>query len=53
MGIIWIVIGAAIAGALARAAMRARSANSESQLGVVSQHWLAEHRQSVMADGQP
>jgi len=46
MGVIWIVFGVAIAGAVAKGIMRARHRSSESQLhlGFVSDQWLAEHR---------
>ena len=46
MGVIWIVVGVAIAGAFAKGIMRARNLSSESRLGFVSDQWIAEHRLS-------
>jgi hypothetical protein len=45
MSVVWIVVGVAIAGALAKGIMRARR-SSESDLGFVSHQWIAEHRLS-------
>ena len=45
MSVVWIVVGVAIAGALANGIMRARR-SSESDLGFVSHQWIAEHRLS-------
>ena len=42
MSLIWIVVGVAIAGGLAKRIIRNRS--SESDLGFVSHQWIAEHR---------
>jgi hypothetical protein len=52
MNVIWIVVGVAIAGAVASGINRARNRNSESHLGFVSQQWIAEHRLSSMSDAQ-
>ena len=52
MGIIWIVVGVAIAGALFKGIMRARNRSAESHLGFVSHQWIAEHRHSLMSDAQ-
>jgi hypothetical protein len=52
VNIIWIVVGTAIAGAVASGINRARNRNSESHLGFVSQQWIAEHRLSLMSDAQ-
>ena len=47
----WIVIGIAIVGALATRIAWARG-RWESDLGFVSQEWLAEHRLSQISDPQ-
>jgi hypothetical protein len=46
MGVIWIVVGVAIAGGLTKAIMRARNRRTELDLGCVSHQWIAEHRLS-------
>jgi hypothetical protein len=46
MNVIWIVISMAIAGAVAKAILRARTHSSDSDLGSVSARWIAEHRLS-------
>ena len=52
MTIVWIVVGVAIAGALVKGIIRARSLSSESDLGCVSHQWIAEHRLSSMSDAR-
>ena len=44
MSLIWIVVGVAITGGLAKRIIRNRS--SESDLGFVSHQWIAERRVS-------
>ena len=50
MSLIWIVVGVAITGGLAKRIIRNRS--SESDLGFVSHQWIAERRVSWMSDAQ-
>jgi hypothetical protein len=52
MGVIWIVFGVAIAGALAKRIVWARNRSSEANVGFVSDQWIAEHRLSYMSDAQ-
>jgi hypothetical protein len=52
MGVIWIVVGVTIAGALAKGIMRAHNRSSESNLGFVSHQWIAERRLSWMSEAQ-
>ena len=46
MGVISLVVGVAIAGALAKGILRPRNGSSQSDLGFVSHQWIAEHRLS-------
>jgi uncharacterized membrane protein YeaQ/YmgE (transglycosylase-associated protein family) len=48
MSLIWIVVGVAIAGVLAKRINR----SSASDLGFVSHQWIAERRLSWMSDAQ-
>jgi hypothetical protein len=50
MGIIWIVVGVAIARVLATGIVRTRNRSSESPLGFVSHRWIAEHRIPLLPD---
>jgi len=50
MGIIWIIVGVAIACVLANGIMRMRNRSSESPLGFVSYRWIAEHRIPLLPD---
>jgi len=52
MGVIWIIVGVAIASVFANGIMRAHNCSSESDLGFVSHQWIAEHRLSWMSDAQ-
>jgi hypothetical protein len=46
MTVVWILIGIGIAGLLAKRAGWLRERGGQSDLGVVSDQWLAEHRLS-------
>jgi len=50
MDVIWIVVGLVTAGGLARRFVRARNRRSESNLGFISDQWIAEHRLSHISD---
>jgi hypothetical protein len=50
MGIIWIIVGVAIACVLGNGIMRMRNRSSESPLGFVSHRWIAEHRIPLLPD---
>jgi hypothetical protein len=52
MAVMWIVVGVAIASALAVRIVGARGARSVPDLGCVSGQWLAEHRFSYLSDPQ-
>ena len=52
MSVIWVVVGVAIAGALAKGIVRARNRSSEANLGFVSDRWIAEYRLSHTSDQQ-
>jgi len=52
MGVILIVVGVAVAGALVNGMMRARGPSSDSHLGFVSHQWIAEYRLSLPPDEQ-
>jgi hypothetical protein len=51
MNFAWIVVGMAIVGALATR-VTWRHVHLESDLGFVSERWLAEHRLSQISDSQ-
>ena len=51
MNVVWIVVGIGIFGVLARIAWP-HERGEQSNLGFVSQQWLAEHRLSQLSDSQ-
>lgn len=51
MTLVWIVLGLAVLGAAAKIAWP-RQRDSQSDLGFVSEQWLAEHRLAITHDAQ-
>jgi hypothetical protein len=52
MNVVWIIVGVGIVGFLAKRIAWSGRRDGQSDLGFVSQQWLAEHRLSQISDPQ-
>jgi hypothetical protein len=52
MNVVWIIVGVGIVGFLAKRIAWSGKRAGQSDLGFVSQQWLAEHRLSHISDPQ-
>jgi hypothetical protein len=52
MNVVWLIVGVGIVGFLAKWIVWSGTRGSQSDLGFVSQQWLAEHRLSQISDPQ-
>jgi hypothetical protein len=52
MNVAWIIVGVGIVGFLAKRIAWSGTRDGQSDLGFVSQQWLAEHRLSQISDPQ-
>ena len=52
MNVVWIIVGVGIVGFLAKWIAWSGTRGGQSDLGFVSQQWLAEHRLSQISDPQ-
>lgn len=52
MTIVWIILGVATVGIIAKRAARGHDRHAQSHLGFVSHQWLADHRLSQVSDSQ-
>jgi hypothetical protein len=50
MNLVWLIVGVGIFGLIARRMARRPESGGQSDLGSVSQRWVAEHRVSHMSD---